>query len=253
MATSGGEWELTDGAVTVRGDLVLRPARPWTPTVHTLLSHLRDVGLDCVPEPVGIRDGVEALRWIPGDCGSEAWRHQHSEVGVRSAGELLRRLHDASEGFVPPEGAEWAFPATPGATVVTHGDPAPWNFVWRDGVAVALVDWDYASPAPAMDDVAHVVDTFAPCCDDEEAAEVHGFTTPPDRPARVRALVAAYGLGGTSGLVDRVVDRQVATVDRVADLAGRGHEPWASWVLAGYLDELRGRVRWTREHRHLVE
>ena len=49
-------WELTDGAVTRADDLVLRPARPWTATVHLLLTFLREKGLDCVPEPVGIRD-----------------------------------------------------------------------------------------------------------------------------------------------------------------------------------------------------
>ncbi len=247
-----GDWVLVDGGVTVVDDLVLRPARPWTATVHTLLTHLRDAGLDCVPEPVGIRDGVEALRWIPGDCGPDAWRHQRSEDAVRSAGALLRRIHDATEDFTPPEGAEWAFTAIPGSTVVTHGDPGPWNFVWRDGEAVALVDWDYAAPGPALDDVAHAVDTFAPFRSDDEALEVHGLTSP-DRGARLRAFAEAYGLGGTAGLVDRVIDRQQATLDRITDLADRGLEPWSSWVLAGYLDELRSRVRWTREHRHLVE
>jgi len=246
-------WELVDGAVTRVDDLVLRPARPWTATVHTLLTHLHDVGVDGVPEPVGIRDGVEALRWIRGDCGPDAWRHQRSEAGVRSAAALLRRIHDATEAFEPPEGAEWAFPAAPGATVVAHGDPGPWNFVWRDGEAVALVDWDYATPAPAMEDVAYALEAFVPFRADEEALETHGSGAPPDRAARVHAFAEAYGLGGTSGLVDRVVDRQNTTVARIADLAQRGHEPWASWVRAGYLDELKTRVRWTREHRHLVE
>jgi len=246
-----GEWELDGGVITRRDDLVLRPAQPWTATVHLLLAHLREVGLDCVPEPVGIRDGVEAVRWIDGDSGPEAWPHQRTDDAVRSAAELLRRVHDASEGFEAPEGAEWAFAPMPGATVIAHGDPGPWNFVWRDGRAVALVDWDYASPGPAMDDVAFAIETFAPFRPDDEAHDGAGVT--PDRAARVRAFVSAYGLAGSSGLVDRVIERQGTTVRRIADLAERGQEPWASWVRAGYLDELRGRARWTREHRHLVE
>lgn len=246
-------WQLTEGSVTRADDLVLRPARPWTPTVHALLSHLREAGLDCVPEPVGIRDGVEALRFIPGDCGPQAWRHQATEGAVRSAAALLRRIHDATETFEPPDDAEWAFQPAPEATVVTHGDPAPWNFVWRDGEAVGLVDWDHASPGPAMDDVAYAVETFAPFRADDEAGEAHGFAAPPDRAARVRAFAEGYGLTGTSGLVDRVIGRQATTISRITTLAERGEEPWASWVRAGYLDELRGRVRWTREHRHLVE
>jgi Ser/Thr protein kinase RdoA (MazF antagonist) len=246
-------WELVGGDVTVVDGLVLRPARPWTTTVHALLRHVRGQGLGCVPEPVGVRDGIEGLRRLDGDAGPACWRHQLTEDAVRSAGALLRRIHDATEGFQAQQDAEWAFPAVPGAVLVTHGDPGPWNFVWRGGEAVGLIDWDYAAPAPAIDDVAYAVEMFAPFRSDEVAREVHGFTTPPDRNARVRAFAAGYELGGTDGLVDRVIERQEATLRRIADLAGRGHEPWASWVLAGYLDEVKSRPRWTRQHRHLVE
>lgn len=245
-------WQLVDGDVTVVDGLVLRPAWPWTPTVHALLRHLRAQGLACVPEPVDVRDGIEGLLLLDGDAGTDAWRHQLTDHAVRSAGALLRRIHDATEGFVPPDDAGWAFPPVPGATLVTHGDPGPWNFVWRDGEAVGLIDWDYAAPAPAIDDVAYAVEMFAPFRSDEEAREMHGFTTPPDRRARIRAFAGGYGWEATDGLVDRVVERQEATVRRIADLAGGGHEPWASWVRAGHLDEVKARPRWTRQHRHLI-
>lgn len=245
-------WRLIDGDVTVADDLVLRPVRPWTATVHALLGHLRAEGLDCVPEPVGIRDDIEAVTFIPGDAGPDAWPHQVAEAGLASAATLLRRVHDASIGFEPDDGARWAFAPVAGANVVCHGDPGPWNFVWRDGVAVALIDWEHASPAPALDDVAFALDSFAPFRPDDVALR-HGFSKPPDRRARLRTFAAAYDTGGTSGLVDRIIDRQQATVTRVLDLAERGFEPWASWVQSGGLDDLRARTRWTREHRHLVE
>lgn len=248
----GRRWELVGGDVTITDGLVLRPVRPWTAAVHALLTHLREQGLTCVPEPVGVRHDVEAVRYIEGDCGALGLRHQQDLAGVASAARLLRRIHDATHGFEAPAGTEWAFPAVPGADVVCHGDPAPWNFVWRDGEAVALVDWDHASPGPAMDDVAYLADTFAPFRPDEVALRDHGFTAPPDRAARIRELTAAYGAGRV-GLVDRVIDRQVLTADRVVALADRGLEPWASWVREGMIDDLRGRARWTREHRHLVE
>ena len=247
-----GRWRLVDGDVTVVDDLVLRPVRPWTPTVHALLAHLRAEGLDCVPEPVGIRGGIEAVTFVPGDAGTDAWPHQASEAGLISAATLLRRVHDATIGFVPPGEPKWAFVPDDGADVVCHGDPGPWNFVWRDGLAVALIDWEHASPAPALEDVAAALDSFTPFRPDDVALR-HGFTEPPDRRARLRTFAAAYDTGGTAGLVDRVIDRQQATVTRVLDLAERGFEPWASWVQSGGLDDLRARTRWTREHRHLVE
>lgn len=242
-----------DGDVTVSDDLVLRPARPWSATVHALLAHLRGEGLECVPEPVGIRDGIEAVSFMEGDAGAAALSHHVTEAGLASAARLLRRVHDATETFAQPPDAEWAFPPVPGAAVVCHGDPGPWNFVWRDGQAVALIDWDYASPAPAMDDVTYALDTFVPFRSDDVATGQHGFDRPPDRVARLRAFAAAYGLDGTAGLVDRVVDRQQLTVERVLSLADRRIEPWAGWVRQGYLEELQGRARWTRSHRHLLE
>lgn len=248
-----GAWELIDGDVTITDGLVLRPVRPWTGAVHALLTHLRAQGLDCVPEPVGVRHGVEAVTYLEGEAGSAGFRHQYDDAGLRSAARLLRRIHDATESFEPPDVVAWSFPPVPGARTVCHGDPAPWNFVWRDGEAVGLIDWDHASPAPALDDVAYALDTFAPFRPDQVALEQHGFPSPPDRAARIRAFAAAYGLDGTAGLVDRVIDRQQATLDRVLDLAGRGIDPWAAWVRQGYVDELRARPRWTRTHRHLLE
>jgi hypothetical protein len=39
---------------TIRhGNTILRPAGPWTPTVHSLLRHLEQVGFSCSPRVVG--------------------------------------------------------------------------------------------------------------------------------------------------------------------------------------------------------
>lgn len=250
------DWVLVDGDVTIRDGLVLRPARPWTPTVHALLRHLRDQGLTSVPEPVGLRGGVEALAFLPGDSGGDAWRHQATDAGLRSAARLLREVHQATRGWEPPRDADWGLPAKDGADVVCHGDPGPWNMVWVDGEAVGLIDWDFAHPAPALDDVAYALEHLAPfrsddhACDDREG---HHFAQPPDRRARLRAFAEAYGLGTTTGLVDRVIARQTETVDHVRRLADHGVQPQRSWVEEGYLDDLRGRVRWSREHRHLFD
>ena len=48
--------------------------------------------------------------------------------------------------------------------VFCHGDPGPWNFVWRDQEAVGLIDLDYLHPAPRLDDVANALPWFGPLC-----------------------------------------------------------------------------------------
>jgi aminoglycoside phosphotransferase (APT) family kinase protein len=250
------DWQLVGNDVTFVDDLVLRPVRPWTPTIHAFLEHLRGEGLTSVPEPVGIEGDVEAVRVIPGDSGADAWQHQVGEEGVRSAARLLREVHEASRGFARSDRATWALPPQPGADVVCHGDPGPWNMVWDGPRAIGLIDWDLAHPAPAMSDVAYALEYFTPFRSDELACDDsggHHFPSPPDRRARLSAFASAYGLESAVGLVDRVIDRQSLTITHVQDLAERHVQPQARWVEEGYLDDLRGRLRWSREHRHLFE
>jgi Ser/Thr protein kinase RdoA (MazF antagonist) len=250
------EWQLVDGGITIVDDVVLRPARPQTPTVHALLRHLLDQGLTCVPEPIGIRNGVEALRHIPGDSGGDAWQHQVGDDGLRSAAVLLAEVHEAMRGWVPPDDAEWGVPALPGAGEICHGDPGPWNMVWDGPRAVALIDWDLAHPGPFLDDVAYALEYFAPFRSDEVACDPvdgHHFPAPPDRRARIACFASVYGLSSTTGLFDRVLARQAQTIEHAQLLAERHVQPQQAWVEEGHLDDLRGRLRWSREHRHLFE
>ena len=99
--------------VRIADGVVERPATPGTATVHSLLRHLRDQGLDCVPEPIGVVDGIESLRFVEGADSGEGWYHQHTDAGLSSAARLLRRIHDASADWVPPPDAVWGAPAVP--------------------------------------------------------------------------------------------------------------------------------------------
>ena len=79
------------------------------------------------------------------------------------------------------------------------------------------------------------------------------YPEPPDRRRRIEIFADAYGLPGTAGLVDAVIDRQELDMYHVRTLAARGFEPQRTWVRGGVLDELANRVRWSREHRPLFE
>jgi hypothetical protein len=57
----------TTGAVLI-GDVIHKPAEPWTATVHALLRHLEDAGFDGAPRALGFDDqGREMLTYLPGD------------------------------------------------------------------------------------------------------------------------------------------------------------------------------------------
>ena len=132
MPLDGGN--MSSGVVRV-GDTVRRPAGPWTPAVHTLLSHLHAAGFRGAPRPLGIDErGREILTFIPGTV---AWpRHFHlldSDSQLRRVARLIRDFHDAVAGFAPPPDAHWqALTPADGDDIIAHHDLAPWNLVIGD-------------------------------------------------------------------------------------------------------------------------
>jgi aminoglycoside phosphotransferase (APT) family kinase protein len=239
--------------VSVEGEVVSRPSSSATSTVHSLLRHLRAQGLDCVPEPLDVRDGVETLRFIEGADGGEGWYHQHTGQGLTSAARLLRRIHDASRGWTPPADAVWGAPAVSGDDIVyCHGDPGPWNFIWRDNEAAALIDWDYLHPAPRLDDVAYALRWFAPLRSDQLALEWHHFPEVPDRRHRIKVFLDSYGDLPAFDVVDTVIARMQATIDLCQSLAAQGREPQRTWAADGALEQEAAEIAWVRQHRSLI-
>lgn len=239
---------MSDGRVEIVGDTVRRPRQPWTPTVHRVLAHLRAAGLTSVPAPLALDDDHETVSLLPGLAGRECWPHQATEAGLRSAARLLRAVHDATVGWVPPADAVWGRPPSAGAEVIAHGDPGPWNMTWADGAAVGLFDWDYCHPAPRREDVAYALEYLAPFRSDADALRWHGFDRAPDRARRIEVFCAAYGID-PEGMVDAVIEGQRRIIPHVRALADAGLQPQADWVAAGHLDELAARVDWSEANR----
>jgi hypothetical protein len=123
----------THGIVRI-GDTVRRPLRPFSLTVQAYLTHLRDAGFTSAPLPLGIDEqGREVLSFVPGEVHSHPIPPEAAgdEVLVALA-RLVRVLHEASAGWVPPPGAVWGgTPASAGriterAELVSHRDYASW-------------------------------------------------------------------------------------------------------------------------------
>lgn len=234
-------------------ETVTRPAGAHTLTVHSFLRHLRAKGLDCVPQPVSLDGATETLRFIVGESGGDGWKHQHDEQGLRSAARLLRRIHDASADWVPPDGAVFAAPVAGGGDVFVNGDPGPWNFVWREGEAVALIDWDFLHRAPRLSDVAYALSCFAPTRDDEAALGWHHFPEVPDRRARIEAFLDAYRMPADFDVAAAIVQRIRYTNEHIRFLAAQGQEPQKTWVAEGGVEsEGLAEIAWIEENRTLL-
>lgn len=237
------------------GDTVRRPALPWTSTVHALLRHLESVGFPYAPRPLGFDEqGREVLTFIDGESGGKGWAKVVDDQGLSAFARLLRDYHDATAGFSPPDEAAWAggTVATGEGQVICHGDFGPWNVVWQGRRPVGIIDWDFARPAPRLNDVAYALQYVAPFRSDADCLRWLHFPKPPDRRRRLEQFCTAYGLTTTVGVVDAVIDRQWENIELVRQLASQGHEPQATWVREG-LREARGRLSWSRSNRHLFE
>jgi len=236
------------GPVVLEGDRVLRPAGPWTPTVHRLLRHLHARGVDWVPRPLALADdGREVLTALPGTVPAyplPAW--VWSDAVLREAGARLAALHEASLGFDATD-AVWQLPVHEPVEVVCHNDLAPYNLVFDDARrVVGVIDWDTASPGPRAWDLAYLasrlVSLSAPGNPDALAGDLG------ERGRRLALLCRAYGGGVEPGataatavarlreLAELAATRAAAGDARVAPHV-RLYREDADWVLA-HLDRL---------------
>lgn len=182
------------GAVVRVGDTVRRPAGPSTEAIGALLEHLHGAGFPHVPRLLGIDDrGREVLTYVEGDVPIPpfpAW--SMSDETLASVARLQRRFHDAVASFDVSRfgwSDELADPA--GGDLLCHNDICPENVVFRDGEAVALLDWDFAAPGRELWDVAATMSMWAPVRDPSDPVPgMQGL----DPFARSRVIADAYGL-----------------------------------------------------------
>lgn len=250
------------GAIARVGTTVRRSVGPWTPAVHTLLGHVERAGFDGAPRALGFDEqGREILSYIEGDVASGATPAAFPDEILVPVGRLIRRVHAATAGFTLPDGARWHHPPVtdlPGLEgtpmVVCHNDLSPRNTVLasHSGRPVAFIDWDFASLAPAVWDVAHAAWQFVPLAPDATCAAL-GWPEPPDRPRRLRTLVEGYGLDGLSDAArDRFVEIVARRIERTASgierLAARGEPPYQRLVHDGAVAAVRADGAWVATH-----
>ncbi len=241
------------GRVVRDGRHVLRPATTHSVAVHAFLRALGEAGFDGAPRPVGFdEDGRERLLFIPGEvpvAPYPSW--SQTDNALASMGRLLRRLHDAGAGF-DPSGHSWneALADPAGGPIVCHNDIELSNVVFRGGVAVAFIDFEFAAPGRPVYDLAQLARLCLPV---EHEVDRNRMGWAAARPARLRLLADAYGLDrdGRAQLLAAVDD----AIDRIEAAArtrfGLG-QARADRILAetGGIEKYDRRRRWWRANRH---
>lgn len=182
------------GTVVRVAGTVRRPAGVQSQTVFHLLSHLRGVGFEGAPKPLGFDDQErEVLEFIEGEVAVPpvpAWAA--TRRAVSSVGRLLRAFREAAASFAPTGDAQWFHrpPTAYAVGSVGHNDVCASNVVFRKGKAIALIDFDWAAPSDPIWDLATAAQHWGPIAD--PADFVGGFRS--GEPfGRVQALVEGYG------------------------------------------------------------
>jgi hypothetical protein len=240
------------GQVVRVGPHVLRPSSPHSGSIHAFLRSVKDAGFEGAPIPVGIdEDGRERLVFIEGEVPVAPYPDwSQSDTALASVARLLRGLHDAAREF-DPQGLSWndslADPA--GGTLVCHNDVEPSNVVFRDGIAVALLDFEFAAPGCPIYDVAQLARLCVPIEDDFDQDRIGWL--PADRPARLRFVAEAYGLdrGGRAELLTAMNDA-LARIEAAARRSIDSGDPNAVAMMSrtGGIGKFDRRRRWWTAH-----
>lgn len=195
-------------------------------------------GFEGAPRHLGVDElGRDVFSYVEGVVHPK-WQRWEDEQ-IAAAGRLLRAFHDASAGS----------PLADGRETICHHDAGPNNFVFRDGLPVALIDFDFAAPGAALDDVAYAA--WAWCL---SAKPARG--SPEGQAGQLRLLVDAYGLDGPDRgrLVGATIARQERNVGWwTARLAEDGLEADRRRHAHDVIEWSRREAAFTTTHRGVLE
>jgi hypothetical protein len=224
-----------DVNVVVRvGDTVRRPRGPEA--VRALLQWYERVGFDGAPRFLGFDErDREVLSFVPGEPAFAPV--PYSDAIVTAIGRLLRRAHDAQEGFTSPA-PDWDdhVPGPGGGGVIGHCDLFWTNVIFRGGSPIALIDWELAAPTTRVLDLALAATYWAGVRVD---AQLLQWGLPLNRRGeRLRLLCDAYGLGADER--HRLLDELLAQ--------RRGRLERGDWRVTPR-HVIEANLRWLEEHR----
>lgn len=249
-STSAGDQEVelvggtaNRGLVLRVGDTVRRPSADSG--VHALLQHLERSGFEGAPRHLGQDEsGRDVMSYVDGEvpiAPHPPWAR--TDEALVSVAALLRRYHDAAASFDPaPYTWPTAVPAPYRGALVTHNDPNLDNVVFRDGHAVALIDFDLASPGSPLWDVALAARLWVPLRDPQDVPG--GVAVRAGH--RLRLFAEAYGLTGPerARLAPAVLATHTWCYDLVRTGAEQGRPGYQHyWTPSAQEHDVRGR-RW---------
>ena len=241
------------GQVVRIGNTVRRPQRATSSATHALLRHLADVGFAGAPRFLGLDNrGREVLSYVPGTAVTQPYPGWAlTDQALASVAILLREFQEAVATF---DASPYVWPPSPpppfAGEILSHNDPNLDNVVFRDGRAVALIDFDLASPGSRVWDVACAVRLWAPLRPPRFVEDARRG----EELARFRLFVDSYGLdaGDRERLVDAIEQNHEWSYDIVGTAAAQGHAGFSEYWAGGARERAESTRQWYVDNAQLL-
>lgn len=241
-----------EGRVLRVGSRVHRPAGPYAESIHAYLRSLNSSGFEGASVPQGFDDvGREVLTFLDGDVAIPPYPEwAQSDAALGSIARLIARMHRSSVAFDPAArrwSSELADPR--GGPVLCHNDVCLENVVFRDGVAVGLIDFDYAAPGRGVYDLAQFAKMCVPLDRPANIATL-GWNTP-DQVGRLVVIADAYGIApeGRSEFLSAIDDAMTIGAAFVERHFVAGEPGFVAMVeRSGGLDRWEEQRCWWHDH-----
>jgi Ser/Thr protein kinase RdoA (MazF antagonist) len=177
------------------GETVRRSRSAGSQFAARLLAYLNSIGYPYAPRYLGTdAEGRDVLAYVPGATTDHP--DQWAAGAYAAGGRMLRELHDATAGH----------PLAGSGECVLHSDPGPFNTIFRDGMPVALIDWDSCGPGARLSDLGYMAWTWC--------IQAARNVPPGDQARHLRELRDGYGRISGEELLAAVVRSQT----RIAEL-----------------------------------
>lgn len=210
------------------GDTVRRAPLANADFVRDLLGKLERAGFDAVPRWLGVDErGREIFSFLEGKV---ALRFGHfGDATLRAAARTIRRYHDATAPFFE------------GGRVACHHDLSPCNFAFREGVPVAIFDFDTAAEGERIEDLAYAAWTWLNFGSRRHYAE-------DEQLRRIRLFAEAYGPEiASEPLIEAMLVRQSKVIGHESR-STRMRERVRPWAVLSQAETLRLRDRLASRH-----
>jgi hypothetical protein len=248
----------------VRIENTVRRTTNWSPFVHDLLRYLDKQGFDGAPKFIGIDNkGREILSFIPGEVPGNDYPdfkpYIWSERSLIKCAELLRRYHDAVQGFTTTS-KKPGFEDSPVVIegwedeVICHNDAAPYNIVFKDEIPVALIDFDLAAPGPRIWDIVYMLYTSVPLSSfDINYATGKSIPYKPElhasnRSRRISLFFKTYGISAPKNIKEWTIERIKVLCHTLTSGAAQGNQAYQKMIDEGHLAHYEREIIFLQQH-----